>query len=210
MKFELPVRLYEKYMLQILLRYGIYRLTGVVSVEKKYSVYGFKGKFPVIPESCTIFENVTICGDVRMGENCVVMPGCVLRAEHNPIVIGNKTNIQDSCVIHVELGENGNVVIGNEVTIGHGAIIHGCEIKDRCIIGMGAVVQDEAVVERECLIGAGSVVTPRTVIPKGHLAVGVPAKVRRPLTEHEVNEIDIAVNEYQEYAEEYRKNNGTF
>ena len=170
-----------------------YNRKGGGILADRYNIYGFKGKFPVIPESCTIYENVTICGDVHLGENCVILPGSVLRADHNPI--------------HVELGEKGAVEIGSGVTVGHGAVIHGCRIGNRCIIGMGAVIQDEAVIEDECLIGAGSVVTPASVIPKGHLAVGVPAKVKRPLNEREIAEIGISVNEYQEYAAEYRKNN---
>ena len=184
-----------------------YNRKGGGILADRYNIYGFKGKFPVIPESCTIYENVTICGDVHLGENCVILPGSVLRAEHNPIFIGDCTNIQDLCSIHVELGEKGAVEIGSGVTVGHGAVIHGCRIGNRCIIGMGAVIQDEAVIEDECLIGAGSVVTPASVIPKGHLAVGVPAKVKRPLNDREIAEIGISVNEYQEYAAEYRKNN---
>ena len=140
-----------------------------------------------------------------MGERCVVMPGVVMRAEANPIRIGDDTNIQDGCIIHVELGEGGNVEIGNGVTVGHGAILHGCTLKDRCMIGMGAIIQDGAVVEEECLIAAGALVTPRTVIPRGHLAAGVPAKVRRVLTPEEIADIDLTKQEYQDYAAEYRK-----
>ena len=140
-----------------------------------------------------------------MGERCVVMPGVVMRAEANPIRIGDDTNIQDGCIIHVELGEGGNVEIGSGVTVGHGAILHGCTLKDRCMIGMGAIIQDGAVVEEECLIAAGALVTPRTVIPRGHLAAGVPAKVRRVLTPEEIADIDLTKQEYQEYAAEYRK-----
>ena len=140
-----------------------------------------------------------------MGERCVVMPGVVMRAEANPIRIGDDTNIQDGCIIHVELGEGGDGEIGHGVTVGHGAILHGCTLKDRCMIGMGAIIQDGAVVEEECLIAAGALVTPRTVIPRGHLAAGVPAKVRRALTREEIADIDLTKQEYQDYAAEYRK-----
>ena len=169
------------------------------------SIRSYQNKQPVIPESCTVMEQVCIYGDVKMGERCVVMPGVVMRAEANPIRIGDDTNIQDGCIIHVELGEGGNVEIGNGVTVGHGAILHGCTLKDRCMIGMGAIIQDGAVVEEECLIAAGALVTPRTVIPRGHLAAGVPAKVRRVLTPEEIADIDLTKQEYQEYAAEYRK-----
>lgn len=169
------------------------------------SIRSYRGKKPVIPQSCLIMEGVSIFGDVVMGENCVVMPHVVMRAEANPIRIGNDTNIQDGCILHVELGKGGNVEIGNGVTVGHGAILHGCTLKDRCMIGMGAIIQDGAVVEEECLIAAGAVVTPGTVIPKGHLAAGIPAKVRRALTEEEIADIDLTTKEYLEYAAEYRK-----
>ena len=169
------------------------------------AIGAYQNKQPVIPKSCTIMEHVSIYGDVVLGEHCVVMPQVVMLAEANPIRIGDNTNIQDGCIIHVELGEGGNVEIGNGVTVGHGAILHGCTLKDRCMIGMGAIIQDGAVVEEECLIAAGAVVTPKTVIPKGHLAAGVPAKVRRALTREEIAEIDLTIQEYQEYAKAYRK-----
>jgi len=174
---------------------------------KNYTIKSFNSKTPVIPKSCTIMDNVVICGDVVLGEECVIMPGVVIRAEHNQVVIGDKTNIQDLSCIHVELGDNGGVTIGKCVTIGHGAIIHGCDIGDRSVIGMGAIIQDYATVEEECLIGAGTVVTSGTVIPKGCMAVGIPAKVRRPITEGERADIDVATNEYLEYARIYKEEN---
>ncbi|HIW48167.1 MAG TPA: gamma carbonic anhydrase family protein [Firmicutes bacterium] len=169
------------------------------------AILPYQGKTPTVPESCTIFEQVSIYGDVTLGENCVVLPQVVMRAEHNAIVIGNDTNIQDGCLIHTEIGEGGGVNIGSGVTVGHGAILHGCTLKDRCMIGMGAVIQDGAVVEEECLIAAGAVVTPGTVIPKGHLAAGLPAKVRRPLTQAEIQEIDATIEEYRQYAAGYKE-----
>lgn len=174
-------------------------------MKKCYVTKSYNGKSPVIPQSCTIFENCVLMGDIRLGENCVIMPGCVLRAEHNPIIIGDNTNVQDLTCIHSEVGENGSVIIGKNVTIGHRAIIHGCKINDNTLIGMNATILSYSVVEENCFIGACSLVTENAIIPKGSVAFGIPAKVKRQVNENDMDYISETVKDYKLLAKEYNK-----
>lgn len=162
----------------------------------------YKGKSPKIAQSAYIFENVSVYGDVTIGENCVIMPGCVLRGEGFPIVIGDNTNIQDLCCIHTD-SIDGGVYIGKNVTIGHGAVIHACTIDDSAMVGMGSIVQNRAHIGSLCLIGAGAVVPAGCEIRAGYMALGVPAKEKRPVSEAEKKDIDDTINEYINLAKEY-------
>jgi len=177
-------------------------------VGKGYVVRSFRGKTPVIPESCVIFEGCVILGDVTFGENCVVMPNCVIRGDNNSIIIGDGTNIQDLTCIHSDHEEDGATVIGKNVTIGHKAMLHGCKIKDNTLIGMCATVLSHAKIGENCLIGASSLVTERTVIPDGNLAFGSPAKIIRPVGEKELEAIKGAAEEYIEFAQIYESEKG--
>ena len=141
-------------------------------------------KTPQIDPTVFIAPNATVLGDVTIGVDCSVFFGAVVRAEHDAITIGGGTNIQDNCVLHVD--EGFPLSVGQNVTVGHGAILHGCTVGDNTLIGMGAIVLNGAVIGRNCIIGAGALVTQNTVIPDGSLAVGSPAKVRRPVTEAEI------------------------
>ena len=172
------------------------------------TIRSFKGKSPVIPKSCSIFENVSIYGDVTFGENCVVMPGCVIRAESGRIVIGDNTNIQDLCCIHTDTYEGADVIIGSNVTIGHRALLHACTIKDGALIGMGAIVLNGAVIGRKAMVSAGALVTQNTHIDDGYLCVGIPAKVKRCVNESELKDMEDTIEEYAQTAEEYLKNEG--
>ena len=125
---------------------------------------------------CYLARNCTLLGDITIGKHSSVYPGVVMRAEHELIVIGTSTNIQDNCVIHVEY--DFPCTIGNNVTVGHNATIHGAIVKDNTIIGMNSVILDGAVVGKNCVVGAGAVVTKGAVIPDGSLVMGVPAKSR--------------------------------
>ena len=162
----------------------------------------YKGKSPKIAQSAYVFENVSIYGDVTIGENCVIMPGCVLRGEGFPIVIGDNTNIQDLCCIHTD-SIDGGVYIGKNVTIGHGAIIHACTIDDFAMVGMGSIVQNRAHIGRYCLIGAGAVVPAGCEIQDAYMALGVPAKEKRPVSEAEKKDIEDTTEEYINLAKEY-------
>lgn len=145
-----------------------------------------------------IAEGSRIVGDVEIGENSSVWYNAVLRGDVNKIVIGENTNIQDNAVLHV--GEDTALLIGDNVTVGHGAILHGCTIGNNVLIGMGAIILDGAVIEDNCMIGAGTLVTQKKVISKGSLAFGNPVKVVRALTEEEKDSILWSANNYSDEA----------
>lgn len=130
---------------------------------------------PTIPESCWIAETAVVRGRVTLGEQVSVWFGAVIRAEEEPVCVGDRTNIQDGAVLHISNGFP--CIVGNDVTIGHRAIVHGCTIEDRVLIGMGAIVLDGAHVGVGAVVGAGAVVSPGTHIPAGMMALGIPARV---------------------------------
>ena len=129
-----------------------------------------------------------ILGNVTIGRDSCVLYYAVIRGDDAPVVIGEETNIQENCTIHVS--HNMPVHIGNNVTVGHNAVIHGCTIGDRTLIGMGAVILDGAKIGNDCIIGAGSLVTKNTAIPDGSLVMGSPARIKRNLTWEEKLGID--------------------
>lgn len=136
------------------------------------SVRGFTPEFG---NNVYLAENATVVGDVIMGDDCSVWFQAVVRGDVNSIRIGNMVNIQDGAVIHCTF-ERTSTHIGNRVSIGHRAIVHGCTLHDNVLIGMGAIVMDNAVVESNCLIAAGAVVLENTVCESGHIYAGVPAR----------------------------------
>lgn len=137
-----------------------------------------------IHPSAWIAPGAFIRGDVTLGEKVSIWYNAVLRADQESISIGKESNVQDNCVIHGDAGNN--VVVGEQVTVGHGAILHGCTVEDRCLIGMNAVVLDHAVIGEGSIVGAGAVVASGTVVPPRSLVVGTPAKVKRTLTDEDV------------------------
>ncbi len=148
-----------------------------------------------IDKSAFIAEGVRVSGDVTIGKDCSVWYNAVLRAsEGSRIVIGDRSNVQDNCTFHASNGRT--VTLGTNVTIGHNAIIHGCTIRDNSVIGMGAIVMNDVIVEKNCLVGAGALLTERKVFPEGHLILGSPAKAVRPLTEAEIAGLPNAAAEY--------------
>ncbi len=136
-----------------------------------------------IHETARIAKGAVVYGEVSIGEKSTVWYHAVVRADQSAIEIGKCSNIQDNCTVHVD--DEHPVKIGDYVTIGHGAIIHGCTIGDHCLIGMGAIILNGAVIEEDCIIGAGSLITQGKVIPKGSMVLGSPGKVIRPITEEE-------------------------
>ena len=148
-------------------------------------------------------DSAVILGDVKLGENASVWHNAVIRGDNDEIRIGRNTNIQDGCIIHVDAGTP--VTIGENVTVGHGAILHGCTIGDNCLIGMGAIVLDGAVIGDHSMIGAGSLVTGKKEIPSGALAFGNPAKPVRPLLEKELAHLQESADHYAEHAREQLK-----
>lgn len=159
-------------------------------------------KRPQIAEDAYIAEGAIVRGDVTIEKGCSVWFNAVIRAEAGVVVIGENSNIQDNCVLH-GTGES-PVQIGKNVTVGHNAIVHGCTIKDNNIIGMGAIILDNAVIGENCIIGAGALVTQGAVIPDNSLVIGSPAKVKRTLTEAEIADIAANADYYVKEAEEYR------
>ena len=162
----------------------------------------FRGIAPTIPKSCFIEETAVVIGDVVMGEQCSVWFHAVIRGDVHYIRLGDRTNVQDLCMLHVT-HDTHPLIIGSDVTIGHHVVLHGCTVKDRVLIGMGAIIMDGAVIGEDAVVGAGALVTERTVIPPKSLVVGSPAKVRRHVTEKELSWIRESSANYVRYAGQY-------
>jgi len=162
----------------------------------------FQGIKPTIPKSCFVEETGVVIGDVVLGEHCSVWFHAVIRGDVHFIRIGERTNMQDLCMLHVT-HDTHPLIIGNEVTIGHGAILHGCTIKDRVLIGMGAIVMDGAVIEEDSIVGAGALVVEGTIVPAESVVLGSPGRVRRTVTETELAWIKESAENYVKYASQY-------
>lgn len=139
------------------------------------------GRCPADHGALFLAPNATLAGSVRLGRGCSVWFGAVLRGDSSRIVVGEGTNVQDNAVLHTDT--DFDVILGRDVTIGHGAVIHGCTIEDGALIGMHATVLNGAVVGAGSLVAAGALVTEGMQIPPNSLVVGVPAKIRGPLTD---------------------------
>lgn len=157
----------------------------------------YRGLRPQIAPTAFIESSAQVIGDVYLDERSSVWFNCVIRADVNQVRIGRDTNIQDGTVVHVT-HERFPTVIGDCVTVGHSAVIHGCTIEGHSLIGIGAIVLDGAIVGEHTLVAAGSIVTPGTVIPPRSLVMGSPARVRRELTEEEIERIEENWNHYVE------------
>ena len=149
---------------------------------------------PQIAEAAFVASNATLMGDVRLGRDSSVFYGAILRGDIETIRIGEGTNVQDGCIIH--LADNLGATVGAYCTVGHAAIIHACTIGDLCLVGMQAVILDGAEIGDECLIGAGALLTSRTKIPPRSLVLGAPAKVVRQLTEAEMLSLRASAEKY--------------
>jgi gamma-carbonic anhydrase len=165
------------------LRFGVAgaRTFCAMTVEERLSLH--LNRTPDISAANWVAPNATVVGDVTLGPQSSVFYGAVLRGDIARIVVGEGSNIQDNCVVH--LADDLDAIIGKWCTVGHGAIVHACTIEDECLIGMHATILDGAHIGARSLIAAGAVVTPRTVIPPGSMVVGAPAKVLRTLSETE-------------------------
>lgn len=165
-------------------------------------IRSYHGILPTIPKSCFIDETAVVIGDVVMGEECSVWFHAVIRGDVHYIRIGDRTNVQDLCLLHVT-HDTAPLIIGNDVTIGHHVVLHGCTIKDRVLVGMGAIVMDGAVIGEDSIVGAGALVTERTIIPPKSLVLGSPAKVKRAVTDEELAWIKESAENYVRYAQQY-------
>ncbi len=169
-------------------------------LDEEIKLFPYLGKFPKLAEGVFLASGVKIIGDVEIGENSSVWYNTVIRGDVHYIRIGTMTNVQDCSMLHVTNGRF-PLNIGNKVTIGHSVTLHGCTIKDLCLIGMGAVILDGAVVEEKAIVAAGAVVKPSFVVPSGKLVAGVPAKVVRDLTTAELEEFEKSAKRYKKYTD---------
>ncbi len=159
-----------------------------------------RGFTPKLGENCFIAVNATIVGDVIMGNDCSVWFNAVVRGDVNSIIIGDKVNIQDGVCIHCTF-EKTKTIIGNNVSIGHNAIVHGCTIEDNVLVGMGAIIMDNAYIEKNALIAAGAVVLEGTRVEAGSIYAGVPAKKVKSLAPETFKDMNERIaNNYIKYA----------
>ena len=171
------------------------------------SILPHHGKTPQIEANVFVAPSADIIGEVTIGSESSVWFQVVIRGDVHTIEIGARTNIQDQSCLHVTR-KRSPLKVGDDCTIGHRVLLHGCTIGNRVLVGMGAIVMDDAVVEDDCIIGAGSLVTQKTRIPAGHLAVGSPAKVIRPLKKEELEFLRQSAQNYVSDGREYRQSSG--
>jgi carbonic anhydrase/acetyltransferase-like protein (isoleucine patch superfamily) len=164
----------------------------------------FRGIVPEVHETAFVEESAQVIGDVKIGAHSSVWFNAVIRADVNSIRIGERTNIQDGCLLHVTLDRH-DLVIGDDVTIGHGAIIHGCHIGSNCLIGMGSIILDGAKIGENCIVASGAVVAEGSVIPPNTLVMGVPAKPKRAVTEKDLERVRAGCQRYILNKEIYKR-----
>jgi carbonic anhydrase/acetyltransferase-like protein (isoleucine patch superfamily) len=165
------------------------------------ALYSFEGKKPVIADNSFLHPQATVIGSVTIGSHCFIGPGVVLRGDLGKIEVGDGTNIQDNCVIHADQ----KVIIGQNIIIGHGAIIHDVLLKQRVVVGMGAILMSGVVAEEDVIIGAGSVVKEHFKIPPRKIVVGNPARMVKTIDEEGKKRVARGLKCYQELTERYIK-----
>lgn len=165
----------------------------------------FHDKIPKVHKSVFIAENAVIIGDVEIGKEASIWYNCVLRGDVNYIRIGEKTNIQDGTIIHVSRAKEFSTIIEKEVTVGHSATIHGCYIETGSLIGIGAIILDGVKIGKNSFVAAGSLVTPGTEIPPRSLVMGSPAKVKKELSDKEIEQTQEFWQNYVTLSEIYKK-----
>lgn len=167
-------------------------------------IYEFLGKSPQFDESNFIAPSADIIGDVILGKESSVWFNVTIRGDVNVIHIGNRSNIQDNTCIHV-MNVTAPTIIGDEVTIGHNAMVHGCTIKNRVLVGIHATILDKAVVQSDIIIAAGSLVPPGKVLESGYMYMGSPVKQTRKLTKEEIESIPQYAANYVKYSRAYQQ-----
>jgi carbonic anhydrase/acetyltransferase-like protein (isoleucine patch superfamily) len=170
-------------------------------------IHSYGERTPKLGERVFLAPSAQLAGDIEAEDDSSFWFHTAVRGDVNTIRIGARTNVQDGAVLHVT-HERFPLEIGDGVVIGHGAIVHGCTLESACLVGIGARVLDGAVVERGAQIGAGAVVPPGMRVPAGMLVLGIPAKVARPLSEAEREEIGAIANRYVRLKDEYLANLG--
>lgn len=172
------------------------------------SLREFQGKTPKLGQRVLIDPSAVVLGDVTLADDVSVWPQVAIRGDMHRITVGSRTSIQDNSVLHITHAgpynpEGYPLTIGSDVTIGHAAVLHGCTIGDRVLVGMGAIVMDGAVVESEVVIAAGALVTPGKTLRSGYLYAGSPAREMRPLSEKEVTYFVYSANNYVKLKDEH-------
>ena len=165
-------------------------------------IRSFGGTHPQIHPSAFIADSAQVIGDVQVGEQASIWFGTVVRGDMFYIRIGDRTNVQDNCVLHTRTGEK-PTVLEQEVTIGHSVTLHGCYIERCSLIGIGSIVLDDVRVGAQSLVAAGSLISPGTIIPPGSLVMGMPARVKRPLTAQELAGLDRYWQNYVDFSRLY-------
>jgi carbonic anhydrase/acetyltransferase-like protein (isoleucine patch superfamily) len=166
-------------------------------------IEGYLNKIPGIHDSVYLCDNITIIGDVEIKKDSSVWFGTVIRGDVNYIRIGERTNIQDNSVLHVQ-HDTGPLIIGNDVTVGHSVNLHGCSIGDNCLIGIGAIVLTGAVIGNNCIVAAGTVIKEHFIVPAGSLVAGVPGVIKKSLTKEDIESISSSAQNYINYVKNYR------
>jgi carbonic anhydrase/acetyltransferase-like protein (isoleucine patch superfamily) len=162
----------------------------------------FDGRLPSVPEDCFVADTARVVGDVVLGAGTSIWFGAVVRGDVHWIRIGERVNIQDLTMVHVTTRRHATT-IGDDVTVGHRAVLHGCTIEARALVGMGAIVMDAAVVGEEAMVGAGALVPPGMIVPPRTLVVGSPAKVVRELRDSELEHVRRSAGHYAALAATY-------
>lgn len=171
----------------------------IQKLNDEIKIFPYRDYYPKIGDNVFLASGVKIIGNVEIGDNSSVWYNTVIRGDVHYIKVGEKTNIQDCSMLHVTNGKF-SLNIGNKITIGHSVSLHGCTLQDLCLIGIGAIILDGAVVESNSLVAAGALVKQNYIVPAGKLVAGVPAKVIRDLTDEEIEDIEAGANRYVEYA----------
>jgi carbonic anhydrase/acetyltransferase-like protein (isoleucine patch superfamily) len=167
-------------------------------------ISGYRHWQPTIADSAFVADSAEIMGRVSVGDDSSIWYQSVLRGDVHDIVIGERSNIQDHCTIHTSHGVT-PCIVGNDVTVGHRVILHGCEVQDGSLIGMGSIIMDRAIVESGCLLAAGSLVPEKRVLRKGYLYAGSPARERRELTDEEKTFLMLSAKHYVELSKTHQK-----
>jgi carbonic anhydrase/acetyltransferase-like protein (isoleucine patch superfamily) len=171
----------------------------------------YKGMEPQIDSSSWVAPGASVIGDVKIGKDCSIWFGVVIRGDVHKIRIGDRVSVQDLSMIHVthykkeDKSDGSPTIIGNDVTIGHKVMLHGCTIEDACLIGMSATILDDAVIGKESIVGAGALVTKGKKFPPRSLILGSPAKVVRELTDEEVAELYASAKRYVGFMQPYKR-----
>ena len=165
------------------------------------ALYEFDGKKPHVPADSFVHPDAVLIGDVKIGHECLIAPGVSIRADFGPVVIGDRSSVQDNAVIHVYPGSR--VVIENDVIVAHGVILHDVHIKSRCVIGIGAILLFGVVCEEDVFVNAASVVSKGMLIPAGKAVAGNPAKITHDITDEQKKMAKSGIDEYRELTRKY-------